>query len=89
MSGIDEHADGELGDVPAATDATPSVSTGNVSRLRKGYGPRPNATSAAVASSVEELQAMRRALEEERSDFETRKKAQEEESKTPAEARQV
>ena len=49
MSGIDEHADGELGDVPAATDATPSVSTGNVSRLRKGYGPRPNATSAAVA----------------------------------------
>ena len=35
MSGIDEHADGELGDVPAATDATPSVSTGNVSRLRK------------------------------------------------------
>ena len=79
MSGVDEHADGELGDVPAATDATPSVSTGNVSRLRKGYGPRPNATSAAVASSVEELQAMRRALEEEKSDFETRKKAQEEE----------
>ena len=39
MSGIDEHADGELEDVPAATDATPSVSTGNVSRLRKGYGP--------------------------------------------------
>ena len=35
MSGIDEHADGELEDVPAATDATPSVSTGNVSRLRK------------------------------------------------------
>ena len=35
MNGIDEHADGELGDVPAATDATPSVSTGNVSRLRK------------------------------------------------------
>ena len=35
MSGIVEHADGELEDVPAATDATPSVSTGNVSRLRK------------------------------------------------------
>ena len=35
MSGNDEHADGELEDVPAATDATPSVSTGNVSRLRK------------------------------------------------------
>ena len=42
MNGIDEHADGELEDVPAATDATPGVSTGNVSRLRKGYGPRPN-----------------------------------------------
>ena len=53
MSNVDEHADGELEDVPAATDATPSVSTGNVSRLRKGYGPRPNATSAAVASSVD------------------------------------
>ena len=35
MSNVGEHADGELEDVPAATDATPSVSTGNVSRLRK------------------------------------------------------
>ena len=35
MSGIDEHADGEFEDVTAAADATPSVSTGNVSRLRK------------------------------------------------------
>ena len=34
-SGIDEHADGEFEDVTAATDATPSVPTGNVSRLRK------------------------------------------------------
>ena len=40
MSNVDEHADGELEDVPAATDATPSVSTGNVSRLRKN-GERP------------------------------------------------
>ena len=37
MSDVGEHADGELEDVTAATDATPSVSTGNVSRLRKIY----------------------------------------------------
>ena len=35
MSNVGEHADGELEDVPAATDATSGVSTGNVSRLRK------------------------------------------------------
>ena len=40
MSGIDEHADGELGDVPTATDATPGVFTGNVARLRRSCDKR-------------------------------------------------
>ena len=60
-----EHSDGELEEVPSATVATPSLSIGNVAVTRKGYGPRPDATSAADASSVEEFMKMRRAFEEE------------------------
>ena len=46
------HSDGELEEVPSATVATPSQSIGNEAGMRKGYGPRPDATSAADASSV-------------------------------------
>ena len=55
-----EHSDGEFGEVPSATVATPSlIIIGNVAGIRKGYGPRPDATSAADASSVEEFTKMR------------------------------
>ena len=60
-----EHSDGELGEVPSATVATPSLTIGNVAGIRKGYGPRPDATSAAGAASAEEFMKMRRAFEEE------------------------
>ena len=74
-----EHGDGELGEVPSATAATPDLSIGNEAGTRKGYGPRPDATSAADASSVEEFMKMRRAFEEERRLFEAQKAAHKEE----------
>ena len=73
-----EHGDGELGEVPSATAATPDLSIGNEADTRKGYGPRPDATSAADASSVEEFMKMRRAFEEERRLFEAQKAAHKE-----------
>ena len=72
-----EHSDGELEGVPSATVATPRLTIGNVAGTRKGYGPRPDATSAADASSAEEFMKMRRAFEEEKRIFEAQKAAHE------------
>ena len=76
MSDHDEQADEEPVQGQSAVTPTPSVSYTGEGNPRKGYGPSPNAIPAADATGVEELQALRRALEEERLKLEAQKEAQ-------------
>ena len=66
MSDHGEQADEEPVQGQSAVSQTPSMLHTGEGSTRKGYGPSPNAIPAADATGVEELQALRRALEEER-----------------------
>ena len=76
MSDHVEQADEEPVQGQSAVTPTPSVSYTGEGNTRKGYGPSPNAIPAADATGIEELQALRRALEEERLKLEAQKEAQ-------------